>query len=1265
MELIIFVIIVWLISPVALLVLWALERRKKQRMKDVLLYLHSQKKITDADLRAAGLLPQYPAAGTYEPVPPPAVQLPRSENDMEAAAARAAAIAEAELSGKPIPEPEPALPPAVPQQAVAELLPQTHVIFAEEESAAEIYAETEEPAEKSAAAAEESAEEIQAAAEASEAEPSAEQAVPAFAEQPHEAAPKPEFRPLPEPQLPAADSPQGMRPAAYDDRQGTDISAISVMLSVGVALIVIAGLIFVRTAWESMSGFGRLATLAAGCGLFFGASALADRAWQLERTSMAFFTLGAVFVPISVWAAGYFHLLGDGLSDPSNPWLFFLAFAAFSLIALLAVRRYRMNIWGIAALGGIILSYLTFAGGLEWSVRDLGDSGEYKSAGIAVFVLAVAVMAPVLTFTVRLFKDKLPDVLAVLAEPFSLVYGLIAALLVFRCFAGGQQILNLSVLLAAAFFLIAAAVFAAPVSDRLEEFAAIPFSIYSIAGFGLLLYPVYDSLYGGGDRLMEGESNTFYTITLFLACALLEMILLLTNSLPDTVKKGYFYAAFGLTASALPLRLLVAEEALPVMLVPEAILIAVWMIAVRRKPALPGKALVTALWWLFAFELAANIGTGSEEPWYHQLMFFAAAMFILFALSVPAKTFRTAGSDLVFTVSAACAVGAAAMEYAPDVAKRPLFLAVFVTVLVLCWYLSLKKVQHGWLRFIYAAVVPLGTAATLLGQEDLIAKILLLSVLAATLALNWYLALHNDGQTTPQYFHAAVVPLMLAAIAVYAEQNFLQGTGRMILLWTAASAAAGAVVYYTTKRRFHFIRRLMFAMCVVPAILLGFISAVLEIGKLVPLHQALCALIALWLFYLCAGHGFRKISIPAFASAVLLTLLSTGHAVRDAVFDGRMRFTVYMIVGVWLIALCAVKYAISARMLTFPGREDVSLTASVYAAFFAVFVSVQLLALNPVEWEPFCFFYCFGFGVLAWFTTTRRQMILPGICAFAMILSVESLRERIVKNSPVSVLLQILFFAAMTLLFPYIGNVLRESEDDPAEQRRSWILTAVGGIMPLWLMWSSFMPYEVVYGKLELKWIRFAVLVLISAYVLHFAVLCEDNRLRRTFQTASAAVLTVAFWLMPFFDVKGTLLEGKLHLLPLVGFAIVVRRLYGQKAGGNFLFAVGVYTMGVLAFAALLSEEPGDLLIVLAVALVMFVVSFYVRQKKWFLLGGGSLVLTGIYMHMKLTDGKQWWVYLLLAGLALIIVAASNETLKQRGDSLKSHAGRLWEDWTW
>ena len=38
---------------------------------------------------------------------------------------------------------------------------------------------------------------------------------------------------------------------------------------------------------------------------------------------------------------------------------------------------------------------------------------------------------------------------------------------------------------------------------------------------------------------------------------------------------------------------------------------------------------------------------------------------------------------------------------------------------------------------------------------------------------------------------------------------------------------------------------------------------------------------------------------------------------------------------------------------------------------------------------------------------------------------------------------------------------------------------------------------------------------------------------------------------------------------------------------------------------------------------------------------------------------------LMLAGLLLIVVAAANETLKQKGDSLKTKAGRLWDDWQW
>ena len=74
-------------------------------------------------------------------------------------------------------------------------------------------------------------------------------------------APKPVTGPVPAP----APVPIPVR------KQKNTTSAISVMLGVGVVLIILAGLLFVRTTWNAMADFGKLMTLAAGSLLFFGA----------------------------------------------------------------------------------------------------------------------------------------------------------------------------------------------------------------------------------------------------------------------------------------------------------------------------------------------------------------------------------------------------------------------------------------------------------------------------------------------------------------------------------------------------------------------------------------------------------------------------------------------------------------------------------------------------------------------------------------------------------------------------------------------------------------------------------------------------------------------------------------------------------------------------------------------------------------------------------------------------------------------------------
>ncbi|MBP0968016.1 MAG: hypothetical protein J5722_10300, partial [Oscillospiraceae bacterium] len=257
MEYVVIAVIIWLVSPIILGILTAVLSKKNRRQKEILYHLHREGRITDADLTAAGLKLLPPPDGVQQ-IAPPAVQssdaaaqpiLPVTEASMQAAAKRAQEIAEAELNGEPI--------PAAPASAAAlSVLPDTAPEYTE--AAAESAEYAEEAAQKTAFVTE--------AAESAAAES-------AEAEQPEEEAAETVQPPaIPEPQT--ADAPV----PAERIGQNAHISAISVMLAVGTALIIFAGLIFVRSAWDTMGSFGKLVTLAVGSGLFFGASALARRA---------------------------------------------------------------------------------------------------------------------------------------------------------------------------------------------------------------------------------------------------------------------------------------------------------------------------------------------------------------------------------------------------------------------------------------------------------------------------------------------------------------------------------------------------------------------------------------------------------------------------------------------------------------------------------------------------------------------------------------------------------------------------------------------------------------------------------------------------------------------------------------------------------------------------------------------------------------------------------------------------------------------------
>lgn len=1172
----------WIISPIPLAIMFFTTRNKKNKQSQLLLTLYQQKRISYAELIDAGVIkPDAPAQPAVQQpaVPVPMPVPPTPEQTLADAAARAVRIADAEIEGIPLSD-----------------LPAEH-------------ADAPELTEVSAPAADEAP--VTAPEPVSEPLPAEDLPAP---EHITEAAPEaPVFTAAPAPAVPQPAAPQSaaLPQQSFPKQPGFQISAIAVMLSVGVLLIITAGLIFVRSAWESLSDLGRLTTLAAGSALFFSTSALAHRVWKLTRTGMAFYTLGAAFLPISVWAAGYLHLLGDGLSGADNPWLYAFAFAAFTVVALLAVKIYQQIGWGIASLCGLTGTYIAFI------IAITGGNAQ----GISVRLLALSVYALLLTFGSRFLRQKqlLPLALGRVIEPFAIGFTFLTVLLMCSI----PFIESTALITAAAAFLTAFAFFAPAFTERIRSFSAIFSTPLALIGFGKLMQPLVSTVFTyqhTGDVHFAETLYTLFFAEICMVCAIVWLLLLLTNSLPDHVRKGYYFSAVSLSGLAVVSQLFQIRY-VPVLVPATAVLLLLgWLAAARHSDKKLPSLIISALCWGLCFSIAflipQYVKMSNEDN--EDIMLLLTGLFLFaFAATALTKKHRTAVSDLLFTVSAGNAALYAADFYAKDIMPEHYISAAFMGCMVLVY---------------------------------------------------WALALAHDKKGLPQYIFAVLSPLTLfCSFAVLSDTVFRKLDSVVIsIAWSAASIVLGYAVYFTTHRRFHGVRRLMFALFFIPPMFCAVFAHIFDDGLLIIWQQVLCAAAATGLFILFSNRGFRKLAAASFSAALLLMIEATVYLCKELLYKGEYNFTIAIIAALWIIAFSIVTLVIRKGNLRFVGSDTIADVMQYAAAGSALVLSVILIGLAAEEWDAFYFVVVFGMGILAWLITGKTQVVLPACCCTALVFSAEALRRHSASITTGGVILLLLFFAGMTLLMPYLGQVLREYEDDPRQQRRTWVLTVLGAVPAFWSgVAAASGTVTGSYSDAQVQWLAFFIPVLLAGYLLHFVRIIDNPDNRRKLLTISAALGMFAFWIQPVVNVTDTYFEGKLHILPMIAFALVIRKLYGDKVGGDFLFGVGVYTMLRLGLSAIASESGADIATVLLTALVMFIASFYIKQKKWFLLGGISLITLAAYLHMKLTDGTQWWVYLLLTGLVLIVVAASNEMLKQRGDSLKSRAGRLWEDWSW
>jgi hypothetical protein len=151
-------------------------------------------------------------------------------------------------------------------------------------------------------------------------------------------------------------------------------------------------------------------------------------------------------------------------------------------------------------------------------------------------------------------------------------------------------------------------------------------------------------------------------------------------------------------------------------------------------------------------------------------------------------------------------------------------------------------------------------------------------------------------------------------------------------------------------------------------------------------------------------------------------------------------------------------------------------------------------------------------------------------------------------------------------------------------------------------------------------------------------------------------VISIGYLLEPYYSLLGfidvpELLERELYVLPWIAMAIFIKRVAGEKHQQNMNYmqwAVLVIVALLLVQDGLASNTVYDAIIVGTLSLASMIGGMYSRQKSFFFVGAGVLLLNLFLQTRPFWGAMPWWAYLLIAGSILITVASYNEWHKQK-----------------
>lgn len=177
------------------------------------------------------------------------------------------------------------------------------------------------------------------------------------------------------------------------------------------------------------------------------------------------------------------------------------------------------------------------------------------------------------------------------------------------------------------------------------------------------------------------------------------------------------------------------------------------------------------------------------------------------------------------------------------------------------------------------------------------------------------------------------------------------------------------------------------------------------------------------------------------------------------------------------------------------------------------------------------------------------------------------------------------------------------------------------------------------------EWLFFY-LVCFAGYTLRFS---RISRFRKGAFTLSAGLWAAAFWEQPFI-LWPEVIRMECTLLPVPLLLWAIGKIWGQTKAVNDLQTFG-YTvcLVILGLNGIWTGVVWNALILEGICLAIFFWAQTKQALRWVRISGIIILLAALFMTRAFWLSISWWLYLLAAGIGLIVFAAVREK-KHKGE---------------